>query len=577
MSRPTRVLAGLLTAAAFLPSIAHATQPLPDSDSLENPGHPGPRGGPMEWPTGRVNYLFELDQIVGFLADWQVDSGPNFGGMIEAEAGPLGNVVQTDNTLEAIWVWSHYTRLTGRTTYLQNIADAWVYCEAFPAWLEEGGASGYYRAHNCAWALTAESAYRAATGDTSFLDYAETSADWIVDHPLFLNQNQLINAFVTGWTAGNLYLYGEEMGNAGWMSAALAYGATTRDWIAVNPTRNCAIENWAMSSGTMVWGLCNSIFRDDPVAGAAWIAANGPLVDTFQSWYDVPNDSFDWDNSWNVAYINAHFGMYDVTGDPVWLENGMNLTNQLLSYDTDDDGGIQGTTQDPVTEDMSWVTCYLAKMGVDRGIGTPPDTDAGVLAFASPSDGETYLYPFGSPIPVQVQVTNFGLDDLTGVEVHVEGPVTESTVLDLPFAARETIELGSGWTAPGPGVYEFLAYVEYPGDENAENDSLLISVTVTNATAVGDELANGWRLVPAPNPFRDTTRIQLQLADAKSGQVEIFNASGQRVRGWNLSSANESLQWDGRSDAGNDVAPGTYYVRARSGGETSYGRVTRTR
>jgi len=575
----------LPAAIAFLPATALATQPLPDAELHASPNVTGPRGGPVEWPTSRINYMFELDQLAAFMDTWQEDTpGANFGGMIEAEAGPLGGVIQTDNTLEAIWVWSKYTELTGRTTYLQNIADAWIYCQNFPPWLEEGPVAGYYRAHNCAWALTAEMAYRQATGDTAFLTYAQTSADWIVAHPLTITQSQRLNAFVQGWTSGNLYLYGEERSNNGWMNSALTLAQAVKGFIDPNPTANLALENWAMSSGTMVWGICNSLYRANPIAGALWIAGNGALVDTFQPWYDVPADSFDWDNSWNVAYLNAHFAMYDVTGDPQWFTNGENLTRQLLSYDdADDDGGIQGTTQDPNTEDMSWVSCYLTKFGVVRMIGEPNDVDAGTLAFESLSDGQQILWPVGAPIPITAQVTNFGLDDLQDVVVHLDGPVTGEVTLDLAFAERASVELHAGWTPAAPGEYVFTVSTEIAGDEDAANDALTITVQVTNPAAVeGGPLASqGLRLEPpSPSPFQSSTRVAFELPADSPARVELFGADGRNLRDWRFESGparRVSVVWDGYDRHARRASAGVYYLRGSAGSRTGVTRVVLVR
>jgi hypothetical protein len=597
------VLAGLLG-----PTSSLATQPVSEEDlRAGQPPVTGPRGGGVTWPEERINPLFELDQIAAFLDLWQEkDPGsPDFGGMIEAEAGPLGNVIQTDNTLEAIWLWSRYTELTGRTTYLQNIADAWTYCETYPAWLEEGSSNGYYRAHNCAWALTAESAYRAATGDTGFLDHAETAAEWIEAHPLFLNSNQKLNALVQGWTSGNLYLYGEELGRADWMTAAVSLGnAVWNDYILFDPPTLLATETWAMSSGTMVWGLCNSVFRDDPAAGTLWIETYGAFVDTFQTWYDNPGDGFDWDNSWNVAYANAHFAMSEVSGDPVWAEYGDKLTRQLLSYDTDDDGGIPATTQDPVTEDMSWVTSYLGKFGVVRLVGTPRDVDAGVLAFVTPADGAEFA--LGEPIPIEVEVSNFGLDDLTGVEVALEGAVTVSAEVDLPFAARERIVLEAGWIPPVGGDHELTCRVTVPGDEDPSNDTFTIVVTVNDPAALpgdggpvapgdggpaapgdGGPLAGGdpgshpaplLFAAPAPNPAGGVSRWALALESGEAANVEVVAADGRVLRRWSLPAGPArvgEIAWDGRDAGGRAVAAGVYYVRAVSGPRTAGAPIVR--
>jgi len=555
---------------------ANATAPVLETDLAADPIiETGPqRGGGMVWPTDRVNYLFEMDQIAQFLDIWQEKTvgDPEFGGEIEAEAGPLGDVIQTDNTLEAIWFWSRYTELTGRTTYLQNIADAWVYSLAFPPWLEEGPVNGYYRAHNCAWALTAESAYRSATGDDTYLGYAETAATWLVDHPLPITGTTRLNAFVQGWTSGNLYLYGEELGNSTWTSTAVTLAQDVLDsYVAVDPATNLATEQWAMSSGTIVWGLCNSVFRADPVAGNTWVTTFGGLVDLYQDWYNVPADSFDWDRSWNVAYANAHFAMFDVTGDMSWFDNGVNLTNLLLSYDSDDDGGIPATVQDPVTEDMTWVTSYLGKFGVDRMIGLPPTIDAGVLRFVTLADGDELFLPVGAAIPIQVEVSNFGLDDLTSVDVSLEGPVTGAATVDLAFAEKVTIELHPGWLPDTQGEYEFTCRVSRAGDEDASNDDLTIRVTVLGDPASvenGEALTSLRSPIPQPNPFRSETQWTVPIPEQTSVETRIYGTDGRLVQRWSEAAGparEATISWDGSDRQGRPVAAGVYHLRTRIG------------
>ncbi len=566
-------------------SIARAqTQYLPDADQADEfPFVTGPRGDmrSLEWPTERFNYMFELAQICHFLSIWQETTpGPDFGGMIEAEAGHLGDVIQTDNTLEAIWVWSHYTLITGSTTYLQNIANAWIYCLNFPPWLEEGS-TDYYRVHNCAWALTAESAYRAATGDNTYVDYGATSADYIVDSPLYLSPYQKLNAFVQAWAAGNLYLYGEEMLNTDWCTSAVAYGEVLADWIENDPPQNLALETWAMSSGTLVWGLCKSLFSDDPDRGIEWVANYGALVDTFQVWYNVPGDSYDWDNSWNVAYINAHFAMGELADSALHTEFGVKLTHQLLSYDTDDDGGIPATTMDPVTEDMSWVTSYLAKFGVAHLLGTPEIHDAGILSFQSPVNGDVIYLPDAIPMPITVTASNFGLADLSPVTVRLISPVFSEVTLDLDYLAREDIVLIPDWLATTGGEIEFVAVTSFAGDTNTSNDTLRITIQVDDPASIepGPLVAEKLFLHPAwPNPFVDTATLMLDRQVGHAAEISIISPAGRRVRGWDFAPGEQervSASWNGCDQDGCPVSAGVYFVRARSGAHSTSRRVIR--
>ena len=461
-----RLFAAVCLLALASPALATAPAPDPATDSSADwqlwlDG--GPRGDRvMPAPLGPFNYLREFDQIVGFLADWQVSDpdSSDYGGEIEAEAGYLGDVIQTDNTLESIWCWSRYKQLTGSTAYDDNIAAAWVYSTNYPAWLEEGAAGDdYYRVHNCAWGLTAVLMYAEATGDHSYDAYAETCAQYIVDHPLVIDGtvwNQRLDAFCKGWAAGNLYIFSEATGNLTYRDSALIQGDDVLAWIDAAPAANLATEYWAMSSGTALWGVCNSVFAYDPAYGQNWLATNAQYVDTWQDWYSVPG--YDWDVAWNVAYGNAHFAIYDLTGDPAHLGYAKTIMDALLSYDTDDDGGIVSQSTDPVTEDMTWVTNYLCKFGVDRLMGEVFGNDTGVLRFGGLVDGQQFGP--GETIPIVIQATNFGLAGQTGVTVELEGDYgTGSWTRNLPFVAVDTLVVNPAWTPPTPGSYTLSAIV----------------------------------------------------------------------------------------------------------------------
>lgn len=571
----------LLTLAAAVPAFAQ-TMPMPGDEPVWSTWPPtGPEGvRSTTWPTGRVNWILPLHRTVHFLEVWQNRvPGVNFGGEIEAEAGPLAGVIQTDNTLEAIWVWSHWTRLTGSTEYLDEIANAWTYSLQYPAWLEEGG-DGYYRVHNCAWGLTAESEYRAATADTSKKWYARNCGDYIKNTPLSMPSSQRLNTFCEAWAAGNLFLYAEEVNRPDWRQKALDYGEALLTWVNYNPPTQLSAEYWAMSSGTVVWGVCNSVFRADPARGQTWIQTNGALVDTFQIWYNVAGDTYDWDNSWNVAYCNAHFAMGDVSGNAFYTQMGEKLTRKLLSYDVDTDGGIQATTQDPPTSDMSWVSSYLAKFGVARMLGNPPQQDAGLLSFLSPSDNDTIYLPLGTPVPVQVRVTNFGLLPAGPVQVNLTGPVEGSATVNLGFADVQDVVLYTGWTPASAGLYEFTVTTALAGDEVAANDTLSIHVLVIDVADVPEIARAGAPGIVrvTPNPSWDATRITMRLPAWRGGEASVHSVDGRMLASWRLDPGNErtvTLSWDGRDRDGAMAPSGVYFVRARAGEASSTKRFVR--
>lgn len=78
-----------------------------------------------------------------------------------------------------------------------------------------------------------------------------------------------------------------------------------------------------------------------------------------------------------------------------------------------------------------------------------------------------------------------------------------------------------------------------------------------------------------PNPFNARTEIRFELAAGGTYEVNLLDASGRRVRtfrGLGRSGIN-TLQWDGRDDAGQPLASGVYHVRLDAAGGSSSEKV----
>jgi hypothetical protein len=75
--------------------------------------------------------------------------------------------------------------------------------------------------------------------------------------------------------------------------------------------------------------------------------------------------------------------------------------------------------------------------------------------------------------------------------------------------------------------------------------------------------------IEIPNPYRVNTQFTLYGDTSQSrGEIEIYNVQGQRVRSLfqgQVSTSAVELRWDGRTDTGDTVSPGIYYVRGRVG------------
>jgi photosystem II stability/assembly factor-like uncharacterized protein len=83
---------------------------------------------------------------------------------------------------------------------------------------------------------------------------------------------------------------------------------------------------------------------------------------------------------------------------------------------------------------------------------------------------------------------------------------------------------------------------------------------------------------PAPNPSRGPTRFGLALPRSASADVEVFDASGRRVRrlfAGRAAAGDLPLSWDGLDGNGRRVAAGVYFLRATAGGAAATRRLVR--
>ncbi len=82
---------------------------------------------------------------------------------------------------------------------------------------------------------------------------------------------------------------------------------------------------------------------------------------------------------------------------------------------------------------------------------------------------------------------------------------------------------------------------------------------------------------PAPNPFRGAGTLAYRLPAAGQVELAIIDVQGRRVRtleaGTQAASGIHRVAWDGRDDAGRELASGLYFVRLSSGGQVAVERL----
>jgi hypothetical protein len=472
------------------------------------------RGNWQTW-----SYIHELCQTAVFIESLQVSDSlsPDYGGIIEGEDEP--DIIQTDNTQEAIWVWCRYFEITGDTTYFVNLRRAWTYVMNFPAYDEEGSDSDYYRVWNCGLALFAESKYRNVFTDSSFLSYADTCAKYIMAHPLpFDDPNSFyrrLHPKVTSLAAGMLYQYGKDMSNQIFQDTAITFADSVRIWIEANPNLNINDEAWAMSGGTAVWGLCRSLFDADTSAGITWLSAYLPYMKFYQ-----PTGT--WNNSWNIWYANAYNYSARIVQSGTYVDYHHALTDSMLVQDYDDDGGVPPTRNWGQDQDHAWVSAYMVFMGFEGLMDSIKDIDAGVNDFFA-TGPRSYLLT-GDSVDISIKIANFGFQPLANVYFEVTGPYSADTIMDFEIGEQDTIRFTYPWIPSDTGFYNFESFSILSGDERPANDTLSSIIRVRPLLPVAGLVAD------SISTMGIAAKLYFQFID-DTGSVYIDSAMTDSVTG----------------------------------------------
>lgn len=444
---------------------------------------------PFELPRGRTGsvldepaYFNHYVMLCDFLVRLQfTGAGENRGGMIEGESGGDAGIIETDNTQEAIRVWSQYAIWTGDTArYSVNIRLAQGYCQRFPAWRE---GAGYYSIHNCGWGFEAERIYRHAYSDTSWTWYADSCAWWTVANPLpYDPYGQVLgelNPCAQGLGIGGLYPHAVHRNRADWRSFAVNQGRMLRTWFESNPARLHANEVWALCGGTALWGLCESLFAQYPDSGRTWVNQFGPQLDVWQS-------TGQWNHAFNTWYCNAQHKCFELTGDSLYWSNAVFITDSLIGLDTDSDGGIPPGRSYPVTNDHSWVSAYMGWMGMERIIDALPVSDVAATGFRAPNPALPYLA--GDSLQVTARVLNRGMNP-TAAWVSARGEdFADSVQVQLAAGRDSLITFARRWVVADrpdlPPRSTLRLAVRATPDNNPVNDTLSMGFDIRRGAHV---------------------------------------------------------------------------------------------
>jgi hypothetical protein len=184
-------------------------------------------------------------------------------------------------------------------------------------------------------------------------------------------------------------------------------------------------------------------------------------------------------------------------------------------------------------------------------------------------------------VPAAVVGNYGGLAETFPVRMRIGTFYQRETTVTLAAGALDTVRFAV-WDVRQPGTHVVRCSTMLASDQNPANDWREDSVTVTG---LGIEAATlrpaRFTLEPArPNPFSDRTEVRFALPVATEARLDVFDASGARVRTLGsglLPLGRHAVVWDGRDEHGRTVGPGVYHCVLTAAGFRAVQKLVRLR
>jgi hypothetical protein len=126
-----------------------------------------------------------------------------------------------------------------------------------------------------------------------------------------------------------------------------------------------------------------------------------------------------------------------------------------------------------------------------------------------------------------------------------------------------------------------LAAVVVPVEGETGPSATIAFSGITGPLSMEDLRIQGTVMVSVyPNPSAGPVRFDYRLEEDGCAELSIYTLSGQKIRTLvhgELSAGKHSARWDGRSDEGIPVSPGTYLYVCRTGQGVYTGKLSRSR
>ena len=206
-----------------------------------------------------------------------------------------------------------------------------------------------------------------------------------------------------------------------------------------------------------------------------------------------------------------------------------------------------------------------------------------VLAASTPNDGSesfTVTGPASANCVVRVGSTDGVYTDTSAAPFWIYQSVPWLQVTPaggiLLQGESQPLTLDFDSTGLADGLYNgFLVIVSNAG---TSPEVVPVDLTVESIVSGVGDVPNVFGLTGnVPNPFNPATQVRFSLARDGMAEIDVLDLQGRVVRtllSGIMTAGEQTVRWDGRDDAGRNVASGAYFVRLRSAGQVATHKVT---
>lgn len=296
--------------------------------------------------------------------------------------------------------------------------------------------------------------------------------------------------------------------------------------------------------------------------------------------------------SFYSLYITTLFFAYDAEGADTGWQIGMagdNATSGLWLRADPVGTNYNGTQVQPEDDHTPapGVNCFVTGNGAPGGAAGDQDVDGGCTSLRSP------LFDLSAADQAFVSYWRWygeagnSTDDEFAVDVSNDGGATWVALERVPGIENTwkqvTVDIGALVPLTGQVTFRFKACdLNTAGLVEAAIDDFSIMTYTPNAESAPEDAtvaATGLEQ-NRPNPFRagrDLTSIHFKLSNTSPARVEIFDATGRKVRTLHegtLTPGAHTLVWNGLDDGGHEVGAGVYFYRLSAGAYEQSRRLT---